>query len=127
MENMHIILYLFRPFNGFYGCISYILPITYCLTQKHTPSMFLTDFRTRKYTRGIISRVGIFLTVTPDMIQVDSIALWLVLRLSFIKIYSTYPQLSLCKAFMLGMRLHMYRKNGPENMIYIRYKIFPPY
>ena len=27
--------------------------------------MFLTDFRTRKYTRGIISRVGIFLTVTP--------------------------------------------------------------
>ena len=28
--------------------------------------MFLTDFRTRKYTGGIISRVGIFLTVTPD-------------------------------------------------------------
>ena len=28
--------------------------------------MFLTDFRTRKYTRGIISLVGIFLTVTPD-------------------------------------------------------------
>ena len=27
--------------------------------------MFLTDFRTRKYTGGIISRVGIFLTVTP--------------------------------------------------------------
>ena len=28
--------------------------------------MFLTDFRTRKYTGDIISRVGIFLTVTPD-------------------------------------------------------------
>ena len=27
--------------------------------------MFLTDFRTQKYTGGIISRVGIFLTVTP--------------------------------------------------------------
>ena len=27
--------------------------------------MFLTDFHTRKYTGGIISRVGIFLTVTP--------------------------------------------------------------
>ena len=27
--------------------------------------MFLTDFRTRKYTGGIMSRVGIFLTVTP--------------------------------------------------------------
>ena len=27
--------------------------------------MFLTDFCTRKYTGGIISRVGIFLTVTP--------------------------------------------------------------
>ena len=38
----------------------------YCLMRKHTPSMFLTDFRTQKYTGGIISRVGIFLTVTPD-------------------------------------------------------------
>ena len=28
--------------------------------------MFLIDFRTRKYTGGIISRVGIFLTVTPE-------------------------------------------------------------
>ena len=36
----------------------------YCLMQKHTPSMFLTDFHTRKYTGGIISWVGIFLTVT---------------------------------------------------------------
>ena len=27
--------------------------------------MFLTDFRTQKYTGGIISWVGIFLTVTP--------------------------------------------------------------
>ena len=27
--------------------------------------MFLTDFHTRKYTGGIISWVGIFLTVTP--------------------------------------------------------------
>ena len=27
--------------------------------------MFLTDFRMRKYTGGIILRVGIFLTVTP--------------------------------------------------------------
>ena len=27
--------------------------------------MFLTDFRMRKYTGGIISRAGIFLTVTP--------------------------------------------------------------
>ena len=27
--------------------------------------MFLTDFHTRKYTGGIVSRVGIFLTVTP--------------------------------------------------------------
>ena len=27
--------------------------------------MFLTDFCTRKYTRGIILWVGIFLTVTP--------------------------------------------------------------
>ena len=27
--------------------------------------MFLTEFRTQKYTGGIISRVGIFLTVTP--------------------------------------------------------------
>ena len=62
---MHIILYVFRPFNGFYGCISYALPIMYCLMQKHTPGMFLTDFHTRKYTGGIISRVGIFLTVTP--------------------------------------------------------------
>ena len=32
--------------------------------QKHTPGMFLTDFCTQKYTGGIISRVGIFLTVT---------------------------------------------------------------
>ena len=62
---MHIILYVFRPFNGFYGCIWYILPITYCLMQKHTPGMFLTDFHMRKYTGGIISWVGIFLTVTP--------------------------------------------------------------
>ena len=62
---MHIILYVFRPFNRFYGCMSYTLPITYCLMQKHTPGMFLTDFCTRKYTGGIISRVGIFLTVTP--------------------------------------------------------------
>ena len=29
--------------------------------------MFLTDFRTQKYTGGIISRVGIFLTVTPGL------------------------------------------------------------
>ena len=43
----------------------YVLPIVYCLMQKHTPGMFLTDFRTRKYTRGMISRVDIFLTVTP--------------------------------------------------------------
>ena len=28
--------------------------------------MFLTDFHTQKYTGDIISRVGIFLTVTPD-------------------------------------------------------------
>ena len=56
---MHIILYLFRPFNGFYGCISYVLPIMYCLMQKHTPGMFMTDFRTRKCTGSIISRVGI--------------------------------------------------------------------
>ena len=62
---MHIILYVFRPFNGFYGCILYILPITYCLMQKHTPGMFLTDFHMQKYTGGIISRVGIFLTLTP--------------------------------------------------------------
>ena len=34
--------------------------------QKHTPGMFLTDFRTQKYTGGIISQVGIFLTVTPS-------------------------------------------------------------
>ena len=68
---MHIILYVFRPFNGFYGCILYVLPITYCLMQKHTPSMFLTDFRTRKYTRGIISWVGIFLTVTPVLTSTD--------------------------------------------------------
>ena len=27
--------------------------------------MFLTDFRTQKYTGGIILQVGIFLTVTP--------------------------------------------------------------
>ena len=27
--------------------------------------MFLTEFRMQKYTRGIILRVGIFLTVTP--------------------------------------------------------------
>ena len=27
--------------------------------------MFLTDFHTQKYTRGIILWVGIFLTVTP--------------------------------------------------------------
>ena len=33
--------------------------------QKHTPGMFLTEFRTRKYTGGIISQVDIFLTVTP--------------------------------------------------------------
>ena len=62
---MHIILYVFRPFNGFYRCVSYILPITYCLMQKHTPSMFLTDFHTQKYTEGKILQVGIFLTVTP--------------------------------------------------------------
>ena len=37
----------------------------YCLMRKHTPGMFLTDFHTRKYTGGIISRVGIFLTVAP--------------------------------------------------------------
>ena len=43
----------------------YVLPITYCLMQKHTPGMFLTDFHMRKYTGGIISRVDIFLTVTP--------------------------------------------------------------
>ena len=33
--------------------------------HKHTPSMFLTDFRMQKYTGAIISQVGIFLTVTP--------------------------------------------------------------
>ena len=32
--------------------------------------MFLTDFRMRKYTGGIISRVGIFLTVTPVTFQI---------------------------------------------------------
>ena len=69
---MHIILYVFRPFNGFYRCISYVLPITYCLMQKHTPGMFLTDFCTQKYTGGIISRVGIFLTVTPVRLPVMS-------------------------------------------------------
>ena len=37
--------------------------------QKHTPGMFLTDFRTRKYTGGIILWVGIFLTVTPDLLH----------------------------------------------------------
>ena len=65
---MHIILYVFRPFNGFYGCISYVLPITYCLMQKHTPGMFLTDFHTRKYTGGIISRVGIFYCYTGSFV-----------------------------------------------------------
>ena len=65
---MHIILYVFRPFNGFYRCISYVLPITYCLMQKHTPGMFLTDFHMQKYTGGIISRVGIFLTVTQVVV-----------------------------------------------------------
>ena len=45
----------------------YVLPITYCMMQKYTPGMFLTDFHTQKYTRGIFSRVGIFLTVTPAM------------------------------------------------------------
>ena len=38
---MHIILYVFRPFNRFYGYISYVLPITYCLMQKHTPGMYV--------------------------------------------------------------------------------------
>ena len=33
--------------------------------QKYTPSMFLPDFHMQKYTGGIISRVGIFLTFTP--------------------------------------------------------------
>ena len=32
--------------------------------------MFLTDFRMRKYTGGIISRVGIFLTVTPVTVTI---------------------------------------------------------
>ena len=32
--------------------------------QKHTPGMFLTDFHTQKFTGGIISWVGLFLTVT---------------------------------------------------------------
>ena len=32
--------------------------------QKHTPGMFFTDFHMQKYTGGIISWVGIFLTVT---------------------------------------------------------------
>ena len=31
--------------------------------------MFLTEFRTQKYTGGIISRVGIFLTVTPAVVR----------------------------------------------------------
>ena len=31
--------------------------------------MFLTDFCTQKYTGGIISWVGIFLTVTPGIIN----------------------------------------------------------
>ena len=46
----------------------YIVRITHYVLPdaKHTPGMFLTDFRMRKYTGGIISRVGIFLTVTPD-------------------------------------------------------------
>ena len=35
--------------------------------RKHTPGMFLTDFCTQKYTGGIISQVGIFLTVTQGM------------------------------------------------------------
>ena len=39
--------------------------------RKHTPGMFLTDFHTRKYTGGIISRVGIFLTVTPVTVTIE--------------------------------------------------------
>ena len=34
--------------------------------------MFLTDFHTRKYTRGIILQVGIFLTVTPGSVVLES-------------------------------------------------------
>ena len=39
--------------------------------------MFLTDFRTRKYTGGIISWVGIFLTVTPVTVTMESKLLYL--------------------------------------------------
>ena len=42
--------------------------------------MILTDFRTRKYTGGIISPIGIFLTVTPG--------LFCVFRLKFSRIPS---------------------------------------
>ena len=38
--------------------------------------MFLTDFRMRKYTGGIISRVGIFLTVTMGKIYRQQVLPW---------------------------------------------------
>ena len=37
--------------------------------------MFLTDFHIQKYTGGIISQVGIFLTVTPGSAQCNGINL----------------------------------------------------
>ena len=43
--------------------------------QKHTPGMFLTDFHMQKYTRGIISQVGIFLTVTPAQVNMSCLKL----------------------------------------------------
>ena len=51
--------------------------------QKHTTGMFLTDFHMQKYTGGIISRVGIFLTVTPADILHLSTAISITVFLHF--------------------------------------------
>ena len=57
---------------------------TYCLMQKHTPGMFLTDFHMQRYTGGIILWVGIFLTVTPaankSILRIYDLCMILVLR-----------------------------------------------
>ena len=67
--------------------------------QKHTPSIFLTDFHMQKYTRGIILWVGIFLTITPGCLHQKqshpSVALGLVAALLFLT-PSPFTDLGMC-------------------------------
>ena len=74
--------------------------------------MFLTDFRTQKYTGGIISRVGIFLTVTPAGKEMYSYLPSYIISLSSHEIHTKSLHKLINKRFCININLVIKEMNN---------------